>query len=101
MTDTNRTAHRHDASEPSTGGLSPELAALAETLAAHVHDAWMRVRIREGWSYAPQRDDARRTHPCLVPFDQLSEADKDCDREVTRATLLAMQALGFDVVKRG
>ena len=92
-------AHRHDAAQP--GALSPELAALAEALAAHVHDAWMRVRLREGWSYAPQRDDTRKTHPCLVPFEQLPEADKDCDREVTRATLLAMQALGFDVVKRG
>jgi len=101
MTDSNESAHRHDASGPPAGTLSPELAALAEALAAHVHDAWMRVRIREGWSYAPQRDDARKTHPCLVPFDQLPEAAKDCDREVTRATLLAMQALGFDVVKRG
>jgi hypothetical protein len=101
MTDGKPAAHRHDASEPSSAGLSPELASLVDPLAAHVHDAWMRVRVREGWSYAPERDDARRTHPCLVPFDQLSEADKDCDREVTRATLLAMQALGFDIVKRG
>ena len=101
MTDSRHPPHGHEASEPPAGELPPELAALAETLAAHVHDAWIRVRTREGWSYAPQRDDARRTHPCLVPFDQLSEADKDCDREVTRATLLAMRALGFDIVKRG
>ena len=94
------TEHQHDAPEPSAVELSPELLILADMLAKHVHDAWMRVRISEGWSYGPQRDDGRRTHPCLVPFDQLSEADKECDRQVTRATLRAMKMLGFEIVKR-
>jgi hypothetical protein len=94
------TVHRHDASDASAVELRAELLALAEDLAAHVHEAWMRVRLSEGWSYARERDDARRTHPCLVPYEELPEADKACDRQVTLGTLRAIERLGFTIVKR-
>ena len=95
--------HRHDASEATeaTEALAPELVALADRLAEHVHNAWMRMRVAEGWSYARERDDARKTHPCLVPYEALSEADKECDRQVSLATLRAIERLGFAIVKRG
>ena len=35
------------------------------------HVQWMEQRRAQGWSYGPVRDEARKTHPMLVPFGQL------------------------------
>ena len=40
------------------------------------HDRWVRFHVLNNWQYAPERDNARRRHPLLVPFDQLSRADQ-------------------------
>ena len=33
-----------------------------------------------GWSAGSPRDNARRVHPNLVPYDNLSDYEKDLDR---------------------
>ncbi len=35
------------------------------------HEAWMKHKLAEGWVYGPVKDPERKTHHCLVPFDQL------------------------------
>ena len=35
------------------------------------HDAWSADKISEGWRYGEVKDPSARTHPCLVPFDEL------------------------------
>jgi RyR domain len=35
------------------------------------HDAWSADKVRDGWQYGPVKDAQAKTHPCLVPFDQL------------------------------
>ena len=40
------------------------------------HMRWMRFHMLNNWQYAPVRDNARRLHPLLVPFDALDEADQ-------------------------
>lgn len=75
--------------------LGPELEALGERLARNVHAIWARMRLDEGWRYGPERDDARREHPCLVPFEDLPESEKAYDRGVALGTLRAIVALGF------
>lgn len=77
--------------------LDPHLSALAERLAAHVHGLWMDRRARGGWTYGPRRDDARREHPGLVPYDELSEGEKDVDRQVARGVIEALVALGYRI----
>lgn len=74
--------------------LGPELQALGERLARNVHAVWARTRIEQGWRYGPRRDDARREHPCLVPFDDLPDAEKEYDRRVAVCTLRALLAMG-------
>ena len=60
--------------------LSPDLHELVERLAESNHDHWAQQRIREGWSYGSERDDERKTHPDLLPYDELSESEKEYDR---------------------
>lgn len=35
------------------------------------HASWMAQKVADGWTYGPVKDPAAKTHPCIVPFDQL------------------------------
>jgi ryanodine receptor 2 len=78
--------------------LPPQLTPLLERLAENAHDAWARQRMSEGWRYGPARDDARREHPGLVPYAELSEAEKEYDRIAVGAALRYILALGYRIV---
>ena len=80
--------------------LRPELLELTEVLARHVHETWVRMRLDEGWTPGPRRDDDRREHPCLIPYAELPDIEKEIDRQMTLATLKVMIALGFDISRR-
>jgi len=58
--------------------------ALVEELSIREHARWMRDRQRQGWTYAPVRDNTRQHHPLLVPWEQLSEPEKEKDRDTVR-----------------
>ena len=77
--------------------LAPELLGLTERLAENSHDLWAAQRLAEGWTYGPQRDDAKKTHPCLVPYGQLPESEKEYDRIAAMGTLKAILRLGYQI----
>lgn len=79
--------------------LTPELWDLVERLAASNHDHWARRRLAEGWRYGPKRDDQRKTHPDLIPYDQLPESEKEYDRTSAVETLKAILAHGYVIRK--
>lgn len=64
-----------------------------EALAALEHERWNAQRRMDGWRAAPEdgRDDARRRHPALRPWDQLTERLKEFDRVIVRASERACQ----------
>jgi len=35
------------------------------------HNAWMQDKINDGWVYGLVKDAEKKTHPCIVPFEQL------------------------------
>jgi hypothetical protein len=76
-----------------------EIAALAERLARNAHEVWAAERLAAGWRFGPRRDDIRKEHPSLVPYDDLSEDEKQYDREVSMQTIKAILALGFRIVR--
>ena len=67
--------------------LPSELCELAEIIAKNVHEVWAAGRLAEGWKYGPERNDMLRTHPGLVPYEELSETEKDYDRRTAMETL--------------
>ena len=79
--------------------LSDELLQLSEQLAQNVHDVWAQGRIRDGWTYGEQRDDKKKQTPCLVPYDELPESEKEYDRNTALSTVKAIVALGFSITK--
>ncbi len=37
------------------------------------HDNWMAHKKADGWKYGPEKDPEKKTHPCMVPFEELPE----------------------------
>ena len=79
--------------------LPDELLALTEKIAENVHEVWAAARIAEGWTYGVQRDDTKKTTPCLVPYAQLPEIEKDYDRNTAMETLKLILSLGYGISK--
>lgn len=72
---------------------------LIERMARNVHDVWAQGRIAEGWTYGEQRDDKQKTHPCLVPYEELPDAEREYDRQTAVQTLKMILKLGFKIHK--
>lgn len=80
--------------------LPESLMPLIEALAENVHDTWAKGRIDEGWTYGPVRDDARKQHPCLVPYADLPESEKAYDRATAISTLKFICKQGYNLCLR-
>lgn len=74
--------------------LSPELHGLIEVLARNNHELWATRRMAEGWRYGAKRDDEKKETPALVPYEKLTESEKEYDRENAIETLKTIVALG-------
>jgi hypothetical protein len=53
------------------------------------HDSWMQLKLSEGWRYGKIKDATAKTHPCLVPFEQLPAEQQAKDR-IFRAIVKAL-----------
>lgn len=79
--------------------LPRQILELTEVIAENVHENWAAARIAEGWTYGQVRDDAQKKTPCLVPYAQLPEIEKEYDRRTAFQTLKLLTALGYKIVK--
>ena len=79
--------------------LSADLLQLTELLAKNTHDIWAAQRIAEGWKYGATRNDERKEHSCLVAYEDLSESEKEYDRNTAMETLKVIELLGFRIEK--
>ena len=79
--------------------LPVELDELVEMIAKNVHEVWAQNRMNEGWVYGNERNDMLKTHPCLVPYEELSELEKAYDRNTAMETLRLICKLGFKITK--
>lgn len=75
--------------------LTPELLTLTEKLAENTHDVWAKGRIEQGWKYSKTRDDDKKLRPCLIPYSELPESEKEYDRNTALETIKLIQKLGY------
>lgn len=47
--------------------------------AADSHALWIKTRVDEGWTYGTVKDFAAKTSPCMVPYDELPDAQRRKD----------------------
>lgn len=79
--------------------LGQDLECLVEQMAKNTHEVWAKTRIEQGWTYGEQRDDTKKQHPCLIAYEELSNEEKEYDRNTAIETLKLVKTLGFDIVK--
>ena len=80
--------------------LSGDLLELRDTIAENAHEVWAFNRMKEGWSYGPFRDDENKLHPDLIPYNRLTESEKEYDREMAMNTIKLVQKLGWELKKK-
>lgn len=57
-------------------------------------------RIKEGWTYGEVKDTEKKTTPCLVPYDELPESEKEYDRNTAIETLKLITKLGYKITRK-
>ena len=77
--------------------LPEDLELLVEQMSKNVHEVWAETRISQGWTFGEQRDDKLKTHPCLIPYEDLPEEEKEYDRNTSIGTLKLIMKLGFKI----
>ena len=78
--------------------LPKELMSLVEVMAENVHEEWAHGRMGEGWVYGPERSDVLKQHPCLIPYADLSDDERNYDRKTALSTLKLIRKLGYKIV---
>lgn len=89
--------HPIDASEVE---LDEQLMELSEAIAENAHEVWAYKRQKEGWTFGPERNDALKQHPDMVPYSELTEGEKYYDRDMAMGTLRLVRKLGFEITRR-
>ena len=79
--------------------LPDDLLMLTEQLARNIHEVWAQSRVSQGWKYGPKRDDDLKTHPGIVPYEDLTEQEKQYDRDTALSAIKFIVNEGFKITK--
>ena len=59
------------------------------------HESWLAEKDRQGWIYGPVKDPEHKEHPCMVPYSQLPEEQKQKDDIFVTVVQTVAKALGW------
>ena len=79
--------------------LPADLEELGEMLAKNTHENFVQMRLDSGWTYGPARAEVKRQNPTLIPYEELTEEEKEYDRRTSTETLKVILSLGYQIVK--
>ena len=79
--------------------LPNDILSLVELIAKNVHEVWADARVKEGWVYGEHKDSIKKTTPCLVPYEELPEEEKEYDRKTALETIKLIIKLGYKIEK--
>jgi len=62
-----------------------------EELAEMEHNRWMAERLMDGWRWGVERDNMKKFHPDILPYQQLRESVKELDRNVVEQIAMLLR----------
>jgi serine phosphatase RsbU (regulator of sigma subunit) len=68
-----------------------------ETMARVEHIRWCWNKILNGWIYGKVKDERKKTHPSIIPYEELSESEREKDRELVRLIPALLHDIDFEV----
>jgi hypothetical protein len=69
-----------------------------EIMACMEHERWFEALTKQGWRHAPSPKDAgRKTHPALLPWQELPEEEREKNRRSVREIPAFLARSGFSV----
>ncbi|RPI84145.1 MAG: hypothetical protein EHM41_14115, partial [Chloroflexi bacterium] len=72
-----------------------------EQMAQLEHIRWCDEQLANGWTFAKgPRDHKLKTHPSLVPYDELPESEKEKDRNPVRKLPVFLAQAGFQIYRK-
>jgi hypothetical protein len=95
----NKKTYLPDPIDTTSVDIPADLQDLIEDLARHVHAVWAEKRIEDGWKWGPERKDKQQEHPGLIPYEQLSEEEKQYDRQTAKETIKVVLQSGYKIEK--
>jgi serine phosphatase RsbU (regulator of sigma subunit) len=67
-----------------------------ETMARVEHIRWSWEKRLNGWISGNIKDDIKKTHPGLIPYEELSESEKEKDRELVKLIPAFLQDIDYE-----
>lgn len=67
-----------------------------ETMARVEHIRWSWEKRLAGWIYDSIKDESKKTHPSLVPYEALSESEKQKDRELVKLIPALLKDIDYE-----
>lgn len=78
--------------------LKADLDSLVDAIAERAHNTWLEVKIAAGWTLG-MRDDSKKTHPHVMPYEDLTPGERYCDILAARAAILELKEQGYVLLK--
>ena len=78
--------------------LPEELNKLTEAIAKNAHEVWAKGRMAEGWTYGEVKNSDTKTTPCMLPYEDLPDSEKEYDRMTAMESIKLIVALGWTLV---
>jgi hypothetical protein len=72
---------------------------VVETLSKMEHNRWAAHMLLNGWKYSAKRDDKRKLHTDLIPFEELSDEVKQYDRNTILNIRHLLRKMNMKVMK--
>jgi serine phosphatase RsbU (regulator of sigma subunit) len=67
-----------------------------ETMARVEHMRWSWEKRLNGWTFGKVKDEVTKVHPSLIPYEQLSESEKEKDRELVKLIPAFLQDIDYE-----
>ena len=70
-----------------------------ELLARAEHKRWVAERASQGFTFGPVRDDAKKVHPSMLPYDELSASEQQKDIDAVQGIPALLADVGLRIVR--
>ena len=71
-----------------------------EKMACLEHSLWRQAKEADGWVYGEKKDDKNRTHPDLVPWEELPEGEQEKNLAVVQQIPALLARIGFQIDRK-